>query len=154
DVVRVLRGEEEHAVRGKQRRVWIADIVRKRVLGDLAGLRIELADVPLRVGREPQVAVGVEFKTVRAGRRRLERVLLHLARPWIQSAKYVRDHPRPPDRPARTGFGIVRPRSKARRDPFLEADRDGTRNDYRLRSGLRRETPGQIVDDGIALWLG
>src|SRR5437588_16450 len=66
DIIRVLRGEEEHAVRCEERRVRIANAFRHLVFRDVARLRIELADVALRVRREPQIAGFVERETVRA----------------------------------------------------------------------------------------
>ena len=47
--------------------------IRQLVLGDVAGLRIELADQPREVAGEPDVAVLVLDQAVRAGMRRLER---------------------------------------------------------------------------------
>src|SRR5207245_4585532 len=97
DVVGVLRGEKEHAGRSKERRMRIADVVRELVFRDVAGFRIELSDVALRVGGEPEIAVLVQLETVGSGCRCLRRVFLELAGLWIEAPQHVGKHARPPD---------------------------------------------------------
>src|SRR5262249_57894012 len=105
------------------------------VLGDVAGLGIELADQAQMVAGEPDVAVLVLDQTMRSRLRRLERIFLDLPSLGIEAAELAGELPGVPDRAVAGGERIVRPRARRRHRPELDRgidrpgddDRRGTR---------------------------
>src|SRR5438094_9523230 len=59
------------------------------VFSNLTGFRIELPDVSLEDGGEPDVSLFVSDQAMRAGFRCLERVLAELSGVWVEPPKLI-----------------------------------------------------------------
>src|SRR6266850_113048 len=81
------------------------------VCGHRACARIELADVALRVPREPDVSVRIGNQPVRAGVLDLQRILLERSRLGVDAPKFVLQLFREPQRAVRSDGGIMRMRA-------------------------------------------
>src|SRR5262249_59609206 len=88
--------------------------IRHLVFGHVAGLRIELANQARAVAGEPDIAVAILRKTVRAGARGLERKLLELLGLRIEPADLVGELAGVPDGAIPPGPRIMRARARRR----------------------------------------
>ena len=133
--------------------------IRHRIFGDLAGLRIQLADERAGVAGVPDVSLAILLEAVRAGVRSLERILLHFAGLGIDAAEHVRHLAGVPERAIARRHGIVRPRPRRRHLPGFHRHLDRSRYQHRIRPafdrvGLRQVVPHQwqlVRRDGHAV---
>ena len=94
--------------------------LRWAILGDPAGLGVELADVTAGDGGEPNVAFLVGDQAVGPGVACLERIFLELSRLRIKPAQLIRSLARVPKRAVGCQCRIVRPRPRRRHIVFLD----------------------------------
>src|SRR6266542_362457 len=88
--VAFLNSEEDHSLLVEHQAMRIARTrIGHRVFRYFTGARSEFANVSLEIRREPNVAFSIGSKSVRSGVGRFQRILLNLARLWIQSAQFV-----------------------------------------------------------------
>ena len=122
DHVAELQGEEQDALAVEHRRVRVLRVgVGHLEFGDLARLRVELADGAVLVARVPDVAGVIEHHRVRHGVRR-QRIFLHLAGLRVDAADQVGPLPGPPDAAVRRLHRVARALAEGRRRPLLEGD--------------------------------
>src|SRR5262249_4317935 len=92
-----LRGKPQNSLPVEYYGMWIAGlIVRHVVFGYFAGPRIELADVSLEVGCEPDVPLRIGDKAMWTRIGSFERKFLNLPRSRIESSQLVRHLSRVP----------------------------------------------------------
>ena len=121
--VAALHREPEGALLVEDGRVRVlGPRVRHPVLGDVAGLRVELADETGVVSRVPDVpiTVGCEPVRTRVGRRQV--VLGELAGGWVEPPDLVRLLGRVPEGAVGTDGWVVRQGARFRQVPLADAD--------------------------------
>src|SRR5207245_1950057 len=113
DPVRVLHGEPEDAALIEDQRVRILGLrIRHLVLRDLAVFGVQLADERAGVAGVPDVALAILDEPVRAGMRRLERILFYGAALRVHATEHVRHLSRVPERSVARRHWIVRARAR------------------------------------------
>ncbi len=125
-----------------------------RVFGHGAGLGIELADVALEVGGEPDVAIAVGDQPVRPGARSLERELLEGAALRIEASERVVELPGVPEHSVGREERIVRARARGWQHPFVHFDARRAGNEDRRGQGLLRKVLREVVGDDRDLRIG
>src|SRR5947208_16511306 len=80
------------------------------VFSNLTGFRIELPDVSLEDGGEPDVSLFVSDQAMRDGVRCLERVLAELSGVWVQQPKFIGHLLGNPESAIRNGCRVNRAR--------------------------------------------
>src|SRR5437899_9509395 len=98
----------------------VTKLIMHAVFGNLTGVRIELTDVALKDGREPDISLFVSDQAMRTGIGRLERVLAELSGVWVQPPKFIGHLLGNPERAIRTDCRVMRARFGSWNIVFLD----------------------------------
>src|ERR1051325_4475958 len=125
----------------------IANAGGQLVFSKLGGVGIELPDVSLGIGREPDVAVLVFDEAMRAGSRRRGMKFLDLPSLGVHASQYIGVLTAVPDIPIVCREGIVGARTDRWHFPFFECHFHRAGNNYSRRHISLRKILREIVRD-------